>query len=220
MYAPLLPLPDEPRALKTVTRTLVEQSPAAGLRLVTAGEWIADPLWDRWGPTLAARGLDRDRFLAIVAGYGNELRLWVMGERPWQHCVEGLAGRVLRRLGADPVVVAADEPAVPTPDTLPVPAERPALAWRGALARVGLDPGADAATLVATIDGLGLLYDLAPDGAGRLGRTRHRAAVWAGARPRDPEACVGEASSAPSEAAALAESLGRFLLRDPAYPIG
>ena len=43
-------------------------------------------------------GMDRERFGQIVAGYGNELRLWVVGERPWQQYISGLAGRVERRL--------------------------------------------------------------------------------------------------------------------------
>ena len=42
--------------------------------------------------------MSRDRFGRIVAGYGNELRLWVVGERPWQQFISGLAGRVERRL--------------------------------------------------------------------------------------------------------------------------
>ena len=94
----VLPLPLEPTALKRKTRTLLEQSPEEGLRQVAAGEWIAGPLWRRWRPLLAARGMERKHFRAIVMGYQNELRLWVMGERPWAHCVAGLAGRVVRRL--------------------------------------------------------------------------------------------------------------------------
>ena len=42
--------------------------------------------------------MDRARFLEISRGYSDELRLWVVGERPWSHCVSGLAGRVRRRL--------------------------------------------------------------------------------------------------------------------------
>lgn len=100
MDAPLLPLPDEPQELKTRTRTLLEQMPDAGQALLAAGEWIAAPLWDRWQVALEPRGMDRARFLLIVIEYRNELRLWVMGERPWQHCAAGLAGRVARRVEA------------------------------------------------------------------------------------------------------------------------
>lgn len=93
-----LPLPEEPKRLKAKTRTLLEQLPAAGLELVAAGEWIAAPLWAQWRGTLRPLGMSRARFREIVKGYQNELRLWVMGERPWEHCVAGLAGRVTRRL--------------------------------------------------------------------------------------------------------------------------
>jgi hypothetical protein len=94
----VLPLPEEPRDLRASTRTRLEDEPEAGMRLVEAGEWIAGPLWETWRDALEARGLDRAGFLSIVVGYRNELRLWVMGERPWEHCAEGLAGRLARRL--------------------------------------------------------------------------------------------------------------------------
>jgi hypothetical protein len=42
--------------------------------------------------------MDRARFLEISRDYSGELRLWVVGERPWDHCAAGLAGRVRRRL--------------------------------------------------------------------------------------------------------------------------
>jgi hypothetical protein len=44
--------------------------------------------------------MDKARFLEIARSYSAELRLWVVGERPWIHCVSGLAGRVRRRLPA------------------------------------------------------------------------------------------------------------------------
>jgi hypothetical protein len=94
----VLPSPEEPRALRATTRALLEDDPEAGLQLLAAGEWIAGPLWDNWRATLEAHGLDYAGFLQIVVGYRNELRLWVMGERTWEHCAEGLAGRVTRRL--------------------------------------------------------------------------------------------------------------------------
>lgn len=94
----LLPLPDEPRELRAEVRTLVEQTPADGIALIERGEWIAAPLWESWQPVLESRGLQWTDFLEIVTNYSNELRLWVVGERLWEHCVEGLAGRVARRL--------------------------------------------------------------------------------------------------------------------------
>ena len=100
MEGPRLPLPAEPTRLKAKTRALLEQSPEAGLELVAAGEWITAPLWDQWRSTLRPLGMRRARFREIVASYQNELRLWVMGERPWDHCVAGLAGRVTRRTAA------------------------------------------------------------------------------------------------------------------------
>ena len=108
---PPLLLPAEPTALKRETRTLLEQAPEAGMELVAAGEWIAAPLWDHWQALLEPRGMDRARFLDIVIGYQNELRLWVMGERPWDHCVAGLAGRVIRRM---PVPAGKNGRAVPS----------------------------------------------------------------------------------------------------------
>lgn len=93
-------LPDEPIELRAETRVLLEDSPEEGARLVGEARFVADPIWDEWGETLEAAGMDRDRFLGIARGYAGELRLWVVGERPWDHCVAGLAGRVWRRLSA------------------------------------------------------------------------------------------------------------------------
>lgn len=192
-----LPLPEEPRALKAMARTLLEQAPAAGLRLVADGTWIADPLWQLWRDRLAPRGIDRAAFGAIVAGYQNELRLWAIGERPWEHCVGGLAGRVVRRVR-------------------PVAAGRrdgeSGQGWQRALGRVGLAPDAGEERLAATIADLRLLYDVTHG-------DEHHAVVWSGGRPRDPEVNVGEGRSAASAAAALAEALGQFLLHDPGFPL-
>ena len=140
----------------------------------------------------------------VVADYGNELRLWVVGERPWEQVASGLAGRITRRLAPTTLCehVASTE-------------------WQTALGRVGLRPQAKLTTLVATIDELRLLYDIdTPHGRDAKPRQRGAASaiVWAGARPRDPEAPFGEGQSPTSPAAALAQALGRFLLKDPAYP--
>jgi hypothetical protein len=205
MIAPTLPLPEEPRALKSMARTLLDQAPETGLPLVVAGEWIADPLWESWGDVLEERGMDRERFGQIVAGYGNELRLWVAGERPWQHSISGLAGRVERRLAPVTSGPSGSEPRRP---------------WQDALGRIGVAPDDAMATLIARIGELHLLYDIAPPN-GKEGSARSTSAasaiVWAGGRPRDPEVPFGEGHSG-SSSAALAEALGRFLLKDPAYP--
>jgi hypothetical protein len=203
MIVPTLPLPEEPRALKSIARTLLDEAPKTGLPLVVAGEWIADPLWESWGGVLEERGMDRERFGQIVAGYGNELRLWVVGERPWQQYISGLSGRVERRL--------------PSPQSMSNGVDQP---WRHALSRVGVAPEDEMTCLISRIGKLHLLYDVAAPN-GKEGSTRDALAasaiVWAGGRPRDPEVPFGEGRSG-SSSAALAEALGRFLLKDPAYP--
>jgi hypothetical protein len=93
-----LPLPDEPVELRQRTRALAQEAPERAAALLDAGEWIAGPLWQSWGPALAAAGMTRSRFLQVVAGYRRELWLWVMGERTWAQAAGGLAGRVRRRL--------------------------------------------------------------------------------------------------------------------------
>jgi hypothetical protein len=95
-----LPLPGEPAGLKAETRALLEDSPEEGARVVRDATFVAGPLWEEWGASLEEGGMDRARFLEIARGYSDELRLWVVGERPWNHCVSGLAGRVRRRLPA------------------------------------------------------------------------------------------------------------------------
>jgi hypothetical protein len=95
-----LPLPGEPAGLRADMRALLEDSPEEGARVVEDASFVAGPLWAEWGEILEGLGMDRARFLEISRGYSDELRLWVVGERPWSHCVSGLAGRVRRRLSA------------------------------------------------------------------------------------------------------------------------
>ena len=90
-------LPDEPATVRTDTRALLEESPEEGSRTIDDARFVADQLWQEWG-SLEEAGMDYERFLEISRGYSGELRLWVVGERPWDHCVAGLAGRVTRRL--------------------------------------------------------------------------------------------------------------------------
>jgi len=61
---------------------------------------IAPWLWERWR-VLERAGLDRARFVGIVAGYRREIWLWLMGERTWAQCCSGLIGRIDRRLAAN-----------------------------------------------------------------------------------------------------------------------
>jgi hypothetical protein len=98
--APALPLPEEPAVLRDRVRALVEREPERGAALIDGAAWIADPLWERWGPLLEPAGMSRARFLQVAAGYRRELWLWVMGERTWAQSAGGLAGRVRRRLPA------------------------------------------------------------------------------------------------------------------------
>jgi hypothetical protein len=95
-----LPLPDEPTELKAQTRALLEESPEEGGRVIADAAFVTDSLWEEWGADLEDAGMDYDRFVEISRGYTGEFRLWVVGERPWDHCAAGLAGRLLRRLPA------------------------------------------------------------------------------------------------------------------------
>ena len=95
-----LPVPDEPTELKARTRALLEDSPEEGSRVIADAAFVSDLLWEEWGAELEEAGMGYDRFLEISRSYAGELRLWVVGERPWDHCAAGLAGRSLRRLPA------------------------------------------------------------------------------------------------------------------------
>ena len=95
-----LPVPDEPTELKVETRALLEDSPEEGSRVIADAAFVSDLLWEQWGAELEEAGMGYDRFLEISRSYAGELRLWVVGERPWDHCAAGLAGRSLRRLPA------------------------------------------------------------------------------------------------------------------------
>jgi hypothetical protein len=95
-----LPVPEEPRNLKSETRALLEESPEEGNRVIEDASFVSNLLWKVWGDDLENSGMGRDRFVEISRGYAGELRLWVVGERPWDHCAAGLAGRLLRRLPA------------------------------------------------------------------------------------------------------------------------
>jgi len=95
-----LPVPDEPTEVKAETRALLEDSPEEGGRIIVDAAFVSDLLWVKWGADLQRAGMGYGRFLEISRGYAGEFRLWVVGERPWDHCAAGLAGRLLRRLPA------------------------------------------------------------------------------------------------------------------------
>jgi hypothetical protein len=101
----ILPLPEEPADLRAKTRALLEDGPEEGARVIGDAAFVADLLWQEWREELEDAGMGHDHFLEIARGYSGELRLWVVGERPWDHCVAGLAGRVRRRLPAPETVI-------------------------------------------------------------------------------------------------------------------
>ena len=103
-----LPVPDEPTELKARTRALLEDSPEEGGRVIADAAFVSDLLWEEWGADLEEAGMDYERFLEISRSYAGELRLWVVGERPWDHCAAGLAGRLLRRLPAGQATILAE----------------------------------------------------------------------------------------------------------------
>jgi hypothetical protein len=94
-------VPDEPGDLKAETRALLEESPEEGNRTIEDATFVSDLLWGEWGIDLEEAGMGYERFVEISRGYAGEFRLWVVGERPWNHCAAGLAGRTLRRLPAE-----------------------------------------------------------------------------------------------------------------------
>ena len=93
-----LPLPEEPTDLKAETRALLEESPEEGSRVIEDATFVSDLLWEAWEADLEEAGMAHERFVEISRSYAGELRLWVVGERPWDHCAAGLAGRLWRRL--------------------------------------------------------------------------------------------------------------------------
>lgn len=94
--------PPEPRSLKDQTRALLAEQPASGRELLACGEWIAGPLWQLWGAQLAEAGMTCEQLRRIASGYENEMRLWLVGERTWEHAIGGFVGRVNRRVYSRP----------------------------------------------------------------------------------------------------------------------
>jgi hypothetical protein len=93
-----LRLPEEPSELRAQTRRLIEESPCEGRSVIRDGEFLAAPLWEEWSDALSECGMDYDAFVEVTRGYADEVRLWVVGERVWEHCASGLAGRASRRV--------------------------------------------------------------------------------------------------------------------------
>jgi hypothetical protein len=103
-----LSVPDEPTKLKAGSRALLEDSPEEGGRVIADAAFVCDLLWEEWRADLEAAGMGYERFLEISRSYAGEFRFWVVGERPWDHCAAGLAGRLLRRLPAGQATILAE----------------------------------------------------------------------------------------------------------------
>jgi hypothetical protein len=101
-------VPGEPTELKAETRALLEDSPEEGGRVIADAAFVADLLWEEWKTELEGAGMGYERFVGISRSYAGEFRLWVVGERPWDHCAAGLAGRLLRRLPAGQATILAE----------------------------------------------------------------------------------------------------------------
>jgi hypothetical protein len=91
---PRLHIPEEPVAQKIAWYEDV----LGGTELEElAQNEIARWLWGRWR-VLERHGLSETQFAAVVLAYRRELWLWLGGDRTWEQCCGGLAGRVGRRL--------------------------------------------------------------------------------------------------------------------------
>lgn len=90
-------IPEEPQELREWMRStlLAGGDPRKDFTNdVCLGLW----LWERWRSSLEPAGLDREAFVDVIESYGREIWLWIIGERRWEQCMEGLVGRVACRL--------------------------------------------------------------------------------------------------------------------------
>jgi hypothetical protein len=92
-----LEMPAEPKELRDWLRetVLAGGDPRAD---VSEDVCLGVLLWERWRSSLEPLGMDREMFVDVAESYGRELWLWIIGERLWEQCVEGLVGRVARRI--------------------------------------------------------------------------------------------------------------------------
>lgn len=105
-------LPDlaAPDALLHRVRGRILDQPGSWPTLAADGHWLADWLWPQWAGPLETAGASRELVASVVAGYRQELWLWLMGERTWEHTLTGLAGRIRRRTPALSSAAAAPDP--------------------------------------------------------------------------------------------------------------
>jgi hypothetical protein len=94
---PEIPVPE---ALWRSARDRIRDQPRSWPVDAADGHWLSDWLWAQWAVPLAACGVTPELLAATVVGYRQELWLWLMGQRTWQHIVSSLAGLVLRRAPA------------------------------------------------------------------------------------------------------------------------
>lgn len=93
--APALHLPEEPAAERLRWRQAVDAGRPWDDLLVAAdgpGQW----LWHRWR-VLEGAGIGEKELLEVVVSYRRELWYWLLGDRRWEPCCSGLAGRLQRR---------------------------------------------------------------------------------------------------------------------------
>ena len=95
--ASFLELPPEPVELGAEIRVAVLDG-ADWRQRFGDGLGVGERLWESWAPVLEPAGMALQDFQAHVRAYRRELWFWVLGERPWQQAVSGLAGRLARRL--------------------------------------------------------------------------------------------------------------------------
>lgn len=89
----------EPHQLRETLLALARERPRELIRRLGEGEWIVDLLVEEWGESLRRAGVARPLLARIVGDYRLELWLWVVGERRWEQVLDGLAGRLSRRIG-------------------------------------------------------------------------------------------------------------------------
>ena len=60
---------------------------------------LAEWQWRHWRGELATKEMTAEAFRAVALGYQREIWLWARGDRSFEQMIDGLRGRVLRRLG-------------------------------------------------------------------------------------------------------------------------
>ena len=93
-------VPPEPEELREWMRTTI-LSGADPRKDFTNDVCLGLWLWERWRSSFEPAGMDREAFVDVIESYGREIWLWIIGDRRWEQCVEGLVGRVARRLPAN-----------------------------------------------------------------------------------------------------------------------